>query len=275
MESTHLRFPGIVPFDLEVYYAETHSLMEETHFDAHTHPFCEIYINLSGDISFMVENHIYPIRAGSVILTRPNEFHHCIYNSFSDSHRHFCIQFSANGNERLLSRFYDRPIGTGNLIFLGTEALGEICAICRTLASDTVSELERFGRFFRLLSVLESSHDGSAAREEAPMYEDVRIALDHISEHIASPLTVKELASVAHVSVNTLERHFLSAMNVTPSEFLKERRLALAKTLLREGRSVMEAAEESGFSDYSHFIALFRRRFGITPLQYKRKKRNT
>ena len=263
---------GIRPFALEVNYAETKAEGEETHFDAHTHPYCEIYLCLSGDVSFMVENRVYPIAHGSVILTRPNEFHHCIYNSFSVPHRHFCIQFSAEGNERLLGRFFDRPLGTDNLICLGTEEMRDVETLCRTLLSEELTELMRYGIFLRLLAILDEGGAGEEAREETVLPPDVDFALNYIQAHLMSPISVSEIAAEAHVSINTLERHFLSSMKVTPSEFLKERRLAYAETLLRAGRSVMEACEESGFADYSHFIALFRKRFGVTPLRYKKQR---
>lgn len=270
MATQKIHFTGLRSFSLRVNYEEIKTHEEEEHFDSHTHPYCEIYLNLSGDVMFMVENRVYPITVGSVILTRPNEFHHCIYNSFSEVHRHFCIQFSADGNERLLPRFFDRPLGDANLIALRAEEQREAERICRLLLDAECSELERYGAFFRLLALLELPHPDDGAVSETPLPSDVRIALDYIQTHLSAPLSVTEIAAEAHVSVNTLERHFLSSMKVAPSEFLKERRLAVAQALLREGKSVMEACEGSGFSDYSHFIALFRKRFGVTPLRYKR-----
>ena len=75
-----------------------------------------------------------------------------------------------------------------------------------------------------------------------------------------------------HTSVNTLERHFRASLGITPCEFLRIRRLTKARELLGKGLSVQETSDACGFSDYSHFIALFRRRFGITPLQYRRSR---
>jgi len=40
---------------------------------------------------------------------------------------------------------------------------------------------------------------------------------------------------------------------------------------LRNGASVAEAALKSGFSDYSNYIQLFKKQFGITPLCYRKK----
>jgi len=39
-----------------------------------------------------------------------------------------------------------------------------------------------------------------------------------------------------------------------------------------KGDSVTDACYESGFSDYSYFIATFHKETGMTPLQYQKKK---
>ena len=39
---------------------------------------------------------------------------------------------------------------------------------------------------------------------------------------------------------------------------------------LRGGASVTAAATNAGFSDCSHFIVLFKKKFGQTPLEYKK-----
>ena len=57
---------------------------------------------------------------------------------------------------------------------------------------------------------------------------------------------------------------------MTPSDYLRKRRLSHAAELLAGGSSVMEACLQSGFSDNSRFIALFKRYYGMTPLNYKK-----
>ena len=43
------------------------------HDGAHIHSFCEVYLNLSGDVSFVVEDSVYPVGRGDIIITKPNE----------------------------------------------------------------------------------------------------------------------------------------------------------------------------------------------------------
>ena len=57
---------------------------------SHLHDCCEVYVNLSGDVSFAIGSHVYPVAPGDVIITRPNELHHCIYHS-DCRHGHYCL----------------------------------------------------------------------------------------------------------------------------------------------------------------------------------------
>lgn len=58
----------------------------------HAHECCEIYVNVSGDVSFAVEDAIYPIGRGDVIITRPQEYHYCIHNT-NAVHKHYRVIF--------------------------------------------------------------------------------------------------------------------------------------------------------------------------------------
>jgi AraC-like DNA-binding protein len=58
---------------------------------------------------------------------------------------------------------------------------------------------------------------------------------------------------------------------MSPHTFLEEKKLAYAKQLLMGGASVTDACFGAGFSDNSHFISVFKRKFGETPYKYKSK----
>ena len=73
--------PPISAVDFSISYLKIDATSPLNHNESHIHKECEVYINLSGDVSFEVENRIYPISRGSVIITRPYEYHHCIYRS--------------------------------------------------------------------------------------------------------------------------------------------------------------------------------------------------
>lgn len=267
-----VRYEATAPFTMTLNYVETNRSSPVNQFDSHVHPECEIYINLSGDVSFVVENQIYPIFPGNVIITRPYEYHHCVYHSDAE-HKHFWILFSSNGNEALLGRFFDRKAGENNLLLLSSEHQQELISLCHGLIKRSGTYLSQYSGFVRILELLDSADVPADALEKQP--NALTQVLDYINQHFAEPIAIRDLADAAYVSLHTLERYFHEAMGMTPSAYLKKKRLAYAAELLYKGRNVMETSQESGFSDYSTFIATFRRHYGMTPLQYQKHVKNT
>jgi AraC-like DNA-binding protein len=77
-----------------------------------------------------------------------------------------------------------------------------------------------------------------------------------------------EWAAWASMAPRTLARRFISETGLTFTEWRQRVRLLRALELLAEGKSVTTAALETGYSNVSAFIALFRRVLGTTPGQY-------
>ncbi len=90
-----------------------------------------------------------------------------------------------------------------------------------------------------------------------------------VSNNATEPISIRNLAKEANVSLNTLERHFVEFLHTTPTIYIRKKRLANSVKLLSMGYNITEAGAKSGFPDCSGFIALFKKTYGITPLQYK------
>ena len=234
-------------------------------FESHIHEECEIYVNVSGDVSFVVENRIYPVLPGSIIITRPYEYHHCVYHS-KKLHKHFWMLFSCRGNEKFFDLFFERRAGDKNLLVLSPDSTQRFTALCHKLAKGGYDEISGMANFFELIKLLRSADSPSP---ESAYPNDVEFAIKYIGENFTSPITVAEIAGGAGVSVNTLERHFSKTLGKTPAKYILGKRLSYAAFLLSKGESVTDASEKSGFSDYSRFISIFKENYGTTPLKYK------
>ena len=77
------------------------------------------------------------------------------------------------------------------------------------------------------------------------------------------------------ISRSSLWRLFRQELQSTPAAYLQQLRLENARRLLLSGGSVTDTALASGFSDCSHFIQLFKARYGLTPLQYQKSQQKT
>jgi len=232
--------------------------------DAHVHPYYEIYLNLSGDVSFLHNGLVYKIGRGDLIFSRPGEVHHCIYNSPS-THEHICLWFDAEGESELARLISERGVS-------GYIRLGEERALLLASLIDGIAELdyaiERAARVVDIVSRLSAPRENFRPDAASGALGEI---VAYINESFATIGSVAELAERFHVSRSSLGRLFREELHLSPSELIRAERLAFAERLLSEGASVTDACYRSGFSDCSRFIAAFRKRYGTTPLKYKRK----
>lgn len=270
MRSRKFALPQISKADFSVSYVELERSSPLNQNEPHIHAECEIYLNLSGDVAFEVERHIYPVSRGSAIITRPYEYHHCIYLS-DRPHGHYWITFSAEENAWFLKMFFHREKGRDNLIRLEENQLQELCGILEALLERDEDAISQRVRFLQMLRILSEGKKEAFAGDMEHMPEDVALALQYMDAHWMEDLDIATLAEACNVSVNTLLRHFKETLAMTPMAMLRRKRLFASMEQLRSGATVAEAALECGFSDYSNYIQLFRKQFGITPLQYKKK----
>lgn len=134
------------------------------------------------------------------------------------------------------------------------------------------SQTEKYLDFFKLLSFIEDAKELSDT--EKTYHKDRLYAIKYINQHYHSKISISKIAQEAHVSINTLERHFAENIKMSPGTYLKRIRLAKAVKLLSTAISVSETAEKCGFGDYSTFISEFEKFYGITPLKYKKGRTN-
>ena len=102
------------------------------------------------------------------------------------------------------------------------------------------------------------------------MPQNINNILNHINKNYASIKNINALAAEFNISITTLERYFKKHLSITPKRYLEDKKLSNACLMLRQNFSVTEACFESGFDDYSHFIAIFKKNFNTTPLKYKK-----
>jgi AraC-like DNA-binding protein len=91
-----------------------------------------------------------------------------------------------------------------------------------------------------------------------------------MEDNFSFNLKLEEFAKLSARSLSAFKRDFKKEFKATPGKWLVERRLQYAFHLLTNvGRTVSEAAFESGFEDPSHFSRSFRRQYGVSPIAMK------
>ncbi|RBY83316.1 helix-turn-helix domain-containing protein [Blastococcus sp. TF02A-26] len=88
----------------------------------------------------------------------------------------------------------------------------------------------------------------------------------HVEDHLDLPMTVAELAALAHVSEFHFSRLFRAATGASPHQYVLGRRVARARELLTgTDLPVSAVAARCGFADASHLTRHVRRALGATP----------
>ncbi len=262
--------PGLSPTYLSVYFAEENVQPALNHYyGAHVHDRYEIYVNLCGDVSFEIENQLYPVSRGSAALSMPFEYHRCFYHT-STLHKYYWIIFSADGIDAMFPSLFHRQKGFDHLFQLNEPELKQVVDLFELLLSEEASPPDKLIGFLQMLRLIEQGQRIAPSQEFAGLTPDVARALQYIDTHLTEELDIKALSAASYVSVNTLERHFKEQLHISPSAMIRKKRLVESLQYLRNGCAISKAAANCGFSDHSNYIQHFKKEFGMTPLQYRK-----
>lgn len=104
-------------------------------------------------------------------------------------------------------------------------------------------------------------------------WEAIQKSVDYIEENITEELTIDELAQVSFLSVYYFQKLFNRLVGKTVNEYIKARRVAKAKPLLKSSdRRIVDIALEYGFKSHETFTKAFKGLYGVTPEAYRKNK---
>lgn len=264
-----LLVPSVNNFRAKYYFANYANVVSAQVFPPHVHDELEIYILLEGDASFMVDNNLYKLSSGDVVISRPNQMHNCVLNTNS-VHKHLCFWFDVSCEfvfEKFLNN-QDCPT-----VISPRKADADILLSLYEQLEDASKLDDQFKQFYLQLEILDIiSKNASQIEVPSALPPILKTILDDIDRSFAEIDNLDFFTNKYSISQSTLNRLFKQHLNTTPKIYLETKRLAFSRMLLKCGKSVFEACVQSGFSDYSNFIRLFKKRFGITPKQYRKTK---
>lgn len=258
----------------------------------HIHQNYELYYFVDGEADYIVKNGYYTLAPGDLMLIKPGEMHSLVLKKPCYYKRFYLVipnNIFSHHITSPLAPLLRRTGGASARLMLSGESsqqihdmLYDIVNFCRTdPTSNGTGELSHTKIYAKMLQLLCALSEKCTSVQIAGEHVNtsalpapIKDVMPYIENNIARISSVGELADAIHVSAPYLSAVFRKHIGVPLVSYLQARKIALAKQLLEEGRSVTYACYESGFSDCSYFIRIFKRHIGMTPLQYRNSFRN-
>ncbi len=90
-------------------------------------------------------------------------------------------------------------------------------------------------------------------------------------DNLQSTITINQMAERACLSRRSFDRHFRSALGISPKEWLTRQRIGLAREYLESSTtSIDQIAEQSGFGTAMNLRHHFSQVLGVSPSHYRR-----
>lgn len=261
-----------------------------------THPFYEILCITSGEMTLEFMNESF--RSGSrTLFLIPDNIPHQLYKH-SDSAEYWYLELE-KGTGPLAEAASFLSVGEAiawNRKQCGDEALSSsVPGLAELIAStaDSIAatmnndSLSRHGElrerivlhdvsklFLQITAALQQHRQLDAVNPEPadanPNKELVQDLMQYMETAYLHEVKLQMLASRAHLDSSYLIRLFKGHTGTTPYQYLQELRMNAAKSYLTNtSMTVKDIAEANGFPSIHYFSRQFKKRYGISPSQWR------
>ena len=145
---------------------------------------------------------------------------------------------------------------------------GELGRICKESDPDFYAPLAEALMVELLYRSAQSVQTETSESEDSFLREVVA----YIDEHLCEKILLDDLALRTAHSKSSLCHLFRSKMNVSPKQYILQKKMALAEQLIRDGMPPTAAALRVGYENYSNFYRLYTKLYGANPTAHIREK---
>lgn len=168
--------------------------------------------------------------------------------------------YDKNGNEINLFENVSKLMSGANGIIL--DLFIEIC----DLYLKTSNKLIIKAKLFEIINFIA----GQSIRQEST--SAVMPAVEYIDNHLNKVIKIPHLARLCAISERTFRREFISFTEMTPTQYIQNKKMKKAKQMLSNGEfSISDICAALGYYDNAHFSKSFKAVTGKTPIQYRNK----
>jgi len=246
---------------------------------AHTHDHCEIFVHLKGELDILVNESFYHVSEKCIRMYNSEELHYG-KSSFPQDMEWYQISFPQHflkqeNYKSILPVLYGRKPGEKNVFF--TSEFGAITKLLSDsfeyfITNNPLWELYFQSNIIKLMCILnENKYNSFLITSENLILNEIINVIYNDFRHISS---VQDLGNIISYSTSYIYRLFKEHMDITPYRFICDKKLNEAKIMLKNGFTIAQACDYAGFNDYTNFITLFKKSFGITPKKYQSEHKN-
>lgn len=260
--------------NVKLLYISKAKYEEDWHSTMHSHSFTELFYVLHGSGSFKVEQNEFSVKEDDLIIVNPHIAHtesskDCNpleYIVIGIDGLSLAINDASNDSEQInaysmynYSKYKHEVLSYMNsLLYEITKRDKYYEAICQNLIEALIFNVKR-----RTKSNLVPSSIKNINKECA-------FIKNYIDTHYTSNLNLDYLSSIAHMNKYYLIHVFKKFMNISPINYLIEKRISVSKFLLETTEYSMEQISDIvGFTSQSYFNQTFKKRVGISPTKYR------
>ncbi|MDO5397660.1 MAG: AraC family transcriptional regulator [bacterium] len=245
----------------------------------HCHNLYEIYYLASGKRTMMVEQKIYDLYPGDVLLLLPDVLHK---GAGTDPHEKFGMEFSKHFLECFFTDYLQQEIlkcFKYAILHLDTEIREQFEALYKKMYSEYKNGELYAVSIADILLLLNRAGKRNPPqecrfRQYAPnASERVNAVISYIEGNFANIKSIEEIAEHTYLNKSYMCRLFKKETNMTVMNYLYNFRIQQSCEMLRSVDSSVECiARSCGFENTSHFIKMFKSMLGCTPGQFRKNK---
>lgn len=251
-------------------------------FEYHHHDFSKIVILIDGDLTYYIEGKAYILKPWDILFINKNEIHKPVINPNKYYERiviwlnpDFMAKY-AQGNNNLLKCFEVAIKNNYNLLRLNIKSIEIIKNIIQDIqgcdnSNEFGSEILKESLFVQLMVLMNRlflNSDKNRDMEDIQYDKTIEGVLNYINSNLENDLSIDTIASKFFISKYYLMRKFKSQIGSSIHNYIIQKRLILAKSLISEGLTMSNVCSKCGFNDYSSFVRAFKKVYGVSPSNY-------
>lgn len=243
--------------------------------DYHYHEFCKLLLLNAGTGDYVVDSQRYQLQPGDIVLVDCNSVHRPEFDGNHDYERTIIyidpgfLRRESTADSDLLSCFSGEK---GHVLRLNDEQYRHVLALATKLELELSQQhygREIMGKTLLLeLLVTVCRLQQQEVLHPSPMQpknDRVLDVLRYLDDHLCEDIEIDKLAERFFVSKYHLMRLFHKETGSTIHAYLVQRRLLMAREMIKKGVSATDACYRSGFRSYSSFTRAYSKNFGTTP----------